>query len=90
MVAGQLYLKPDSALGLATGSTPLPMYRRLIALHRSLGLDFSALMGGRASVPEAWPPPFTIGGAPSALFDLGGGHFVRAHSAPVASAERVA
>ncbi len=53
-------------------------------------LDFSALMGGRASVPEAWPPPFTIGGAPSALFDLGGGHFVRAHSAPVASAERVA
>ena len=41
MVAGQLYLKPDSVLGLATGSTPLPMYRRLIALHRSLGLDFS-------------------------------------------------
>ncbi len=24
MVAGQLYLKPDSVLGLATGSTPLP------------------------------------------------------------------
>ena len=41
MVAGQLYLKPDSVLGLATGSTPLPMYRRLIALHRSLGRDFS-------------------------------------------------
>lgn len=41
MVAGQLYLKPDSVLGLATGSTLLPMYRRLIALHRSLGLDFS-------------------------------------------------
>lgn len=41
MVAGQLYLKPDSVLGLATGSTPLPMYRRLIALHHSLGLDFS-------------------------------------------------
>ena len=53
-------------------------------------LDFSALMGGRASVPEAWPPPFTIGKEPSSLFDLGGGHFVRAHSAPVASAEKVA
>ena len=30
MVAGQLYLKPDSVLGLATGSTPLLMYQNLI------------------------------------------------------------
>jgi len=28
MVAGQLYLKPDSVLGLATGSTPARAYRR--------------------------------------------------------------
>jgi peptide/nickel transport system ATP-binding protein len=53
-------------------------------------LDFTALMGGRASIPEAWPPPFTVGAARPGLFDLGGGHFVRAHSAPIASAERVA
>jgi peptide/nickel transport system ATP-binding protein len=54
-------------------------------------LNFSALMNGRASIPEAWPPPFTMGGStPPGLYDLGGGHFVRAHSAPIASAERVA
>ncbi len=56
----------------------------------SCRLDFSALMGGRASAPEAWPSPFTIGSTPSSLFDLGGGHFVRAHSAPIANAKRVA
>jgi peptide/nickel transport system ATP-binding protein len=54
-------------------------------------LNFSALMNGRVSIPEAWPPPFTMGGnTPPGLFDLGGEHFVRAHSAPIASAERVA
>ncbi len=53
-------------------------------------LNFSALMDGRASIPEAWPPPFTIGNTTPSLFDLGAGHFVRAHSAPLASAERVA
>jgi peptide/nickel transport system ATP-binding protein len=54
-------------------------------------LNFSALMNGRASIPEAWPPPFTMDGStPTGLFDLGEEHFVRAHSAPIASAERVA
>ncbi|MBR6342732.1 MAG: glucosamine-6-phosphate deaminase [Selenomonadaceae bacterium] len=41
IVAGQIYLKPDSVLGLATGSTPVSMYRRLVAVHRTVGLDFS-------------------------------------------------
>ena len=41
MVAGQIYLKPDSVLGLATGSTPLRMYQVLIDVHQSIGLDFS-------------------------------------------------
>ena len=41
IVAGQIYLKPDSVLGLATGSTPVSMYERLVAVHRSVGLDFS-------------------------------------------------
>lgn len=41
IVAGQIYLKPDSVLGLATGSTPLEMYRRLAAVHKTVGLDFS-------------------------------------------------
>ena len=41
IVAGQIYLKPDSVLGLATGSTPLSMYKKLIAVHEMIGLDFS-------------------------------------------------
>ena len=41
IVAGQIYLKPNSVLGLATGSTPLSMYERLVAVHRTVGLDFS-------------------------------------------------
>ncbi len=46
-------------------------------------LDFSAVMDGRASTPEAWPAPFTDDGAMRPhLLDLGGGHFVRAHELP--------
>ncbi len=33
--------KPDCVLGLATGSTPLGVYRELSRLHREEGLDFS-------------------------------------------------
>ncbi len=40
-------------------------------------LDLSALMEGRASVPSAWPAPFTAG-SEIALLDLGDDHFVRA------------
>jgi peptide/nickel transport system ATP-binding protein len=51
-------------------------------------LDFSALMDGRASTPEAWPPPFNIDGSgPPGLFDLGGSHYVRAHSLPPETVE---
>jgi len=35
--------KPNAVLGLATGSTPLPMYRELIRLHREQGLNFSGV-----------------------------------------------
>lgn len=41
MVAGQIYLKPDSVLGLATGSTPLAMYQELVRDYHESGLDFS-------------------------------------------------
>ncbi len=33
--------KPAAVLGLATGSTPLMLYRELIRMHREEGLDFS-------------------------------------------------
>lgn len=33
--------KPNAVLGLATGSTPLGLYRELVRMHREEGLDFS-------------------------------------------------
>ncbi|TVR80218.1 MAG: ABC transporter ATP-binding protein [Rhodospirillales bacterium] len=45
-------------------------------------LDFTALMGGRASDPQAWPSPFGADGTPMAMIDLGNDHRVRAHGAP--------
>jgi glucosamine-6-phosphate deaminase len=40
-VARLLNSKPNAVLGLATGSTPLGLYRELIRMHREDGLDFS-------------------------------------------------
>jgi glucosamine-6-phosphate deaminase len=40
-IAELLYRKPNAVLGLATGSTPLGLYKELIRLHRDEGLDFS-------------------------------------------------
>jgi len=41
IVADRLRRKPTLVLGLATGSSPLGLYRELIRLHREEGLDFS-------------------------------------------------
>lgn len=41
IVADLVRRKPKCVLGLATGSTPIPMYQELIRLHREEGLDFS-------------------------------------------------
>jgi len=41
LIGAQLIRKPDSVLGLATGSTPIPTYRELIRLYRQGVLDFS-------------------------------------------------
>lgn len=41
MVAGQISLKPDSVLGLATGSTPIGLYQELIKMYQAGDLDFS-------------------------------------------------
>lgn len=42
-VAAVVREKPDAVLGLATGSTPLGLYKELIRLHRDEGLDFSGV-----------------------------------------------
>lgn len=41
IVARRVREQPDAVLGLATGSTPLLLYRELIRMHREEGLDFS-------------------------------------------------
>ena len=41
VVARLVREKPNAVLGLATGSTPLALYRELIRLHQEEGLDFS-------------------------------------------------
>ena len=39
----QIRLKPNSILGLATGSTPIGMYKNLIRMCKEEGLDFSKI-----------------------------------------------
>lgn len=41
LIAAQILLKPDSVLGLATGSTPIGAYQRLIAKYEAGELDLS-------------------------------------------------
>src|SRR5690606_5053545 len=41
-------------------------------------LNFRALMDGKASIPAAWPRPFTLDGQTRTdLVDIGDGHYVR-------------
>ena len=40
-IAALVREKPAAVLGLATGSTPIGIYRELVRLHRAQGLDFS-------------------------------------------------
>ncbi len=41
IIADRIRRKPNLVLGLATGSTPLGIYKELIRMHKDEGLDFS-------------------------------------------------
>lgn len=41
LIADLIRRKPNCVLGLATGSTPIPMYKELIRAYKEDGLDFS-------------------------------------------------
>jgi glucosamine-6-phosphate deaminase len=41
VVASVINAKPNAVIGLATGSTPLGLYKELVRMHREEGLDFS-------------------------------------------------
>src|SRR5699024_4063323 len=44
ILASQIILKPDSVLGLATGSSPIGMYKKLVEWYEAGNLDFSQVM----------------------------------------------
>ena len=61
--------KPDAVLGLATGSSPLPIYDELALRHERDGLDFSQaqrLRPGRVRGPARRPPGVLPRGDPHA------------------------
>jgi glucosamine-6-phosphate deaminase len=41
IISNLIRQKPNAVLGLATGSTPIPVYQSLIQKHKTAGLDFS-------------------------------------------------
>ena len=41
LIAAEMQKKPTFVLGLATGTSPIPLYQELIRLNRSKTLDFS-------------------------------------------------
>ncbi len=43
VIASQIIAKPDSVLGLATGSTPIGTYKNLVAAYNAGDLDFSQI-----------------------------------------------
>lgn len=43
LIGAQVTLKPDAVLGLATGSSPVGTYQKLIAWHQAGHLDFSEI-----------------------------------------------
>lgn len=44
IIADLLYEKPNAVLGLATGSTPIGLYKELVRMHKEEGLDFSKVV----------------------------------------------
>ncbi|MCK4525867.1 glucosamine-6-phosphate deaminase [candidate division WOR-3 bacterium] len=57
IVAEQIREKPDSVLGLATGSTVIGTYKELIRIHKKEGLDFSEVT--TFNLDEYYPIPST-------------------------------
>lgn len=43
IIASQITLKPDSVLGLATGSSPVGLYKNLVSMYENGDLDFSQI-----------------------------------------------
>ena len=44
IIADEIRKKPDMVLGLATGGTPVGMYKELVRMYNEEGLDFSQVI----------------------------------------------
>lgn len=44
LIESQIMLKPNSVLGLATGSTPIGLYKKLVELNKNGEVDFSKVV----------------------------------------------
>ena len=44
IISAQVIMKPDCVLGLATGSSPLGIYRQLIDWYNKGDVDFSGML----------------------------------------------
>jgi glucosamine-6-phosphate deaminase len=62
IVARTVREKPHAVLGLATGNTPLQLYRELVRMHRESGLEFGGVtsfnLDEYVGVPPAHPSSF--------------------------------
>jgi glucosamine-6-phosphate deaminase len=62
IVARLVREKPHAVLGLATGNTPLQLYRNLVLMHRESGLDFGGVtsfnLDEYVGIPPAHPSSF--------------------------------
>ena len=62
IVARTVREKPHAVLGLATGNTPLQLYRNLVRMHRESGLDFGGVtsfnLDEYVGTPPAHPSSF--------------------------------
>jgi len=56
IIADQIRQKPNSVLGLATGSSPVGVYKELIRLHKEEGLDFSKVVTFNLDEYEGFAP----------------------------------
>ncbi len=55
IIAKCIHEKPDAVLGLATGSTPLLLYKELIRMHQEEELDFSSVRTFNLDEPVGLP-----------------------------------
>jgi glucosamine-6-phosphate deaminase len=62
IIARTVREKPHAVLGMATGNTPLQLYRNLVRMHREGGLDFSDVtsfnLDEYVGIPPAHPSSF--------------------------------